>query len=61
MGRRLIRAYRETLEDFYIELRNTKWYQFKRRNELNEQIKKYKNLLMMQYMTNDKKNDSKDE
>lgn len=38
-------AYLQTINDFYIELANCKWYEFRRINELYKQIEFYEMLL----------------
>lgn len=41
----MIEAYLETIRDFEIELRNTKWWRFKRQIWLSKQIEYYEGLI----------------
>lgn len=44
----MIKAYEQTIEDFNIKLRSLKWYEFKRENEIQNNIKYYTELLRIE-------------
>lgn len=44
------KAYEQTIEDFKIQLRNLKWYEFSKENKIIENIKYYEELLRIELL-----------
>jgi hypothetical protein len=46
----MIEAYKQTIEDFLIQLRNLKWWEFREEQRLKSNIKYYTNLLEIELL-----------
>jgi len=46
----MIEAYKQTIEDFNIQLRNLSWYEFKRERQLRDNIEYYEGLLQIEVL-----------
>lgn len=46
----MIESYKQTIEDFDIQLRNLSWYEFKKHQQIMDNIKYYENLLKIEML-----------